>query len=114
MADWQELKARLQKAAQADPGFPAERCEGRGIVICAGGSRLFTCAWVTIALLRRKLGCALPIEVWHLGPQEMGPPMRGLLEELDVEPVDALEVAKRHPVDRLGGWELKPYALRKV
>jgi hypothetical protein len=111
MAGWQELKASLQKAALSESPFPAERYDGQGIVICAGGSRLFTCAWVTIALLRRKLGCALPIEVWHLGAQEMGPPMRGLLEELGAEPVDALEVAKRYPVDRLGGWELKPYAL---
>jgi Mannosyltransferase putative len=53
----------------------------------------------------------LPIEVWHLGPEEMGPPMRGLLEELGAQPVDAFEVAKRHQVERLGGWELKPYAL---
>ena len=26
-------------------------------------------------------------------------------------PVDAFEVAKRHHVERLGGWELKPYAV---
>jgi hypothetical protein len=111
MADWQELQVQLQAAMRADPPFPAERFAERGIVICAGGARLFTCAWVTIALLRRHLGCTLPIEVWHLGPQEMGPPMRGLLEDLSAEPVDAFDVAKRHSVERLGGWELKPYAL---
>ena len=72
---------------------------------------MFTCAWVTIALLRRHLGCTLPIEVWHLGPQEMGPSMRGLLEELGAAAVDAHEVAKRQPVTCLGGWELKAYAL---
>jgi len=106
-----ELKARLAAAASADPPFPEDRFAGRGIVICAGGARLFTCAWVTIGLLRRHLACTLPIEVWHLGPEEMGPTMRGLLERLGAQPVDALEVAKRHRVDRLGGWELKPYAL---
>ncbi len=111
MADLHEVKASLQAAVEADPPFPAERFAGRGIVICAGGARLFTCAWVAIALLRRHLGCALPIEVWHLGLQEMGPPMRGLLEELGAEPVDAFEVAKRHQAERLGGWELKPYAV---
>lgn len=42
----------------------------------------------------------------------MGPPMRALLEEFDVAVVDALEVAKRHPVAVLGGWELKPYAIQ--
>jgi hypothetical protein len=105
------LKPALAAAAAADWQFPAERFEGRGIVICAGGARLFTCAWVCIALVRGKLGCTLPIEVWHLGPQEMGPAMRSLLEELGAQPVDAFEVAKRHQVQCLGGWELKAYAM---
>jgi hypothetical protein len=107
----EEITARLAAAAAADYPIPGDRFAGRGIVICAGGARLFTCAWIAIALLRRRLGCTLPIEVWYLGPEEMGPPMRALLEELDAHPVDALEVAKRHPVERLGGWELKPYAV---
>jgi len=107
----QDLKARLHAAAAVPSRFPEERFTGRGIVICAGGARLFTCAWVAIALLRRQLACTLPIEVWHLGPEEMGPPMRGLLEELGAHSVDAFEVAKRHQVERLGGWELKPYAV---
>ncbi len=79
--------------------------------ICAGGARLFTCAWVEIALLRRHLGCTLPIEVWHIGSAELGPSMRNLLEDLDVQTVDALEVGKRYTVTRLGGWELKAYEL---
>jgi hypothetical protein len=107
----EELKAQLTAVASADHPFPEDRFAGRGIVICAGGARLFTCAWVAIGLLRRHLACTLPIEVWHLGPAEMGPPMRGLLEELGARPVDALEIAKRHQVERLGGWELKPYAV---
>ena len=111
MSDWQQLKSEFAQAADADAPFPEGRFAGRGIVICAGGARMFTCAWITIALLRRHLGCTLPIEVWHLGPREMGPPMRGLLEDLGAEVVDAHEVAKRHPVERLGGWELKAYAV---
>jgi hypothetical protein len=107
----EEVKAGLAEAATADCPFPGDRFTVRGIVICAGGARLFTCAWVAIALLRRHLACTLPIEVWHLGPEEMGPPMRALLEELGAQPVDAFEVAKRHRVERLGGWELKPYAV---
>jgi hypothetical protein len=107
----ENLKSDLAAAVAAQPLFPAGRFAGRGIVICAGGARLFTCAWVCIGLLRRRLGCTLPIEVWHLGADEMGPPMRALLRELGAQPVDALEVAKRHQVERLGGWELKSYAL---
>jgi hypothetical protein len=110
-AKLEELKPVLAAAVAADSPFPADRFEGRGIVICAGGTRLFTCAWVCIALLRGKLGCTLPIEVWHLGPEEMGPAMRSLLEDLGAQAVDAFEVAKRHQVQCLGGWELKTYAL---
>jgi hypothetical protein len=105
------LSAELAAAAAENPPFPEGRFAGRGIVICAGGARMFTCAYVAIGLLRRTLGCSLPIEVWHLGPEELGPPMRGLLEELGAETVDAFHVARRHPVGRLGGWELKTYAL---
>lgn len=110
---YKELASQFAAATAAVQPYPEGRFEGRGIVICAGGARLFTCAYVAIAVLRRHLGCALPIEVWHLGPEEMGPPMRGLLEELDVETVDAHAVAKRHHVERLGGWELKSYALMR-
>ncbi len=107
----EELKPMLAAAAAVDAQFPADRFEGRGIVICAGGARLFTCAWICIALLRGKLGCTLPIEVWHLGPEELGPAMRSLLEDLGAQAIDAFEVAKRHQVQCLGGWELKTYAL---
>lgn len=105
-----ELATALRAAAASPEDFPEDRFDGRGIVICAGGARMFTCAWICIGMLRR-LGCTLPIEVWHLGSEEMGPPMRGLLAELGAETIDAHEVAKRHAVRRLGGWELKPYAL---
>jgi hypothetical protein len=110
-AKLEELKPALAAAVAADSQFPVGRFEGRGIVICAGGARLFTCAWVCIALLRSKLGCTLPIEVWHLGPEEMGPAMRSLLEDLGAQAIDAFEVAKLHHVQCLGGWELKTYAL---
>lgn len=105
------IRQPLAAAAAQDPPYPRDRFAGRGIVICAGGARLFTCAWVEIALLRRHLGCTLPIEVWHIGSAELGPSMRNLLEDLDVQTVDALEVGKRYTVTRLGGWELKAYAL---
>lgn len=106
-----ELSTALADAAAAPDEFPEARFDGRGIVICAGGPRLFTCAWICIGRLR-QLGCTLPIEVWFLGPQEMSMPMRGMLADLGVDTVDAFEVARRHRVRRLGGWELKPYALR--
>lgn len=83
---------------------------GRGIVIPCGGLRYFTCAWVCIKILR-YLRCEMPIEVWHLGPAEMSEKMRGLLEPLDVNIVDAFEIRHKHPVRHLHGWELKPYSI---
>jgi hypothetical protein len=91
--------------------YPAERFDGRGIVVCAGGARLLTCAWVLVNVLRHTLGCRLPIELWHLGPEELGPIEESLFAELDVVAVDALEVRKEHPARTLGGWELKSYAI---
>ena len=82
----------------------------RGIVICAGGLKYFTCAWVTVRMLRR-LGCRLPVELWHLGPEEMTPEMQRLAALLGLKCVDAHEVRKEHPVRTLHGWELKCYAI---
>jgi Mannosyltransferase putative len=104
------LAERLRAAASAQPPDIGTSA-GRGIVICAGGTRLFTCAWLLVAMLRRTFHCRLPIEVWHIGPAEMGPPMRALLEAFEVNVIDALKVALRHPVETLGGWQLKTYAL---
>ena len=83
---------------------------GRGIVICAG-LKYFPSAWVCVNLLRHW-GCRLPIQLWHLGGAEFEPGMARLMAGLEVECVDASAVRRRHPVRRLGGWELKPYALR--
>ena len=100
----------LDVAVQAEHAYPADRFKGRGIVICGGGLRYFTCAWVCINMLR-KLGCALPVQLWHLGAKEMTDEMRLLLKPLGVECVDGLEVRKRHPARILNGWEIKPYAI---
>jgi len=84
--------------------------QGRGIVICGGGVRYFTNAWVCINMLRR-LGCRLPIQLRYMGQREMSGPMAALVKPLGVECIDALKVRRRFPVRRLVGWELKPYAI---
>jgi len=91
------------------PKYP-DRYRGRGIVICGGGVKYFTSAWVCINRLRRA-GCSLPIQFWSLNKEEMDEQMKALLERLDVDCIDASEVRKRHPSRLLGGWELKPYAI---
>ncbi|MCX6927631.1 MAG: hypothetical protein NT154_31145, partial [Verrucomicrobia bacterium] len=83
---------------------------GRGIILCGGGLRYFPGVWITLNMLRR-LGCTLPVEIWHLGRRECEPRMRDLTAPLGAKWVDAEELRKRHPARRLGGWELKAYAL---
>jgi hypothetical protein len=102
---------QLRQVVAEEHPYPAERFAGRGIVICAGGARLLTCAWVAINVLRRVVDCELPIQLWHIGPRELGELEAGLFAELDVEIVDALKVRRAWPARKLGGWELKPYAL---
>ena len=106
-----EISTALRAASKALVPYPDDFFSGRGIVICAGGPRMFTCAWITIGVLRRTLGCTLPIEVWYVGSSELSPPMRSLLQELGAQPVDAISVAKRRGADLLEGWPLKPFAL---
>ena len=101
--------AAANRFLEALPPYPGG-FHGRGIVICAGGPRYFPSAWVAIRRLR-ALGCELPVELWHLGPGEIDSRMKSLLDGLGVRTVDALEVARHHPMPRLQGWELKPYAM---
>lgn len=106
-----QIAAELQALARSEHPYPHGRFANRGIVMCAGGARMFACAWVALSVLRRTLGCRLPIEVWHLGEQELGVAEATLLAELDVVAVDALSTRTADPPRVLGGWELKPYAL---
>src|SRR3954469_21272304 len=101
-------RAAFENAAALE--LPEPSGTGRGIVICGGGLKYFTCAWVCINRLR-ALGCQLPIEFWHLGDAEMDRKMRSLLSPLNVHFVDALRVREKHPARILNGWELKPYSM---
>lgn len=101
--------AASEQFIQSVPEYPGT-FEGKGIVICAGGVRLFTSAWVCINMLR-KLGCTLPIQLWHLGKRELDAHMKAIVKPLGVECVDALEMRKKFPARILNGWELKAYAL---
>lgn len=87
------------------PGFT-----GRGIVICGGGARMFSNAWVCIRMLR-QLGCTLPIELWHLGPAEMDATMEALVRPWQVTCVDASSHRAVWPARITGAWPLKPFAI---
>ncbi len=89
---------------------PPGKFRGRGILICGGGARYFVNTWVCLNALRRS-GCRLPVQLWHLGRREMDPAMARLVQPLGAECVDASRLQGLHPVRRLGGTELKPYAI---
>lgn len=99
----------LDQRLQTIPSFPENRFHGRGIVICGGGN-YFPCVWICIRMLR-SFGCTLPIELWHRGAREMTDQMKSLVEAYGVVCKDAFAVAKTFPVNRLDGWELKPFAI---
>ena len=62
-------RAAFDAVVSALPDVPAGMT-GTGVVIPGGGERYLPGAYVSAGLLRR-LGCALPIEIWHLGVREM-------------------------------------------
>src|SRR5260370_40933213 len=69
------------------PPYP-NQYSGRGIVICGGGVKYFTNAWVCIHMLRR-LGCGLPVQLWHLGKHELDERMESLLAPLGGQFLDS-------------------------
>jgi len=98
------------------PPFPTNRFAGRGIVVSGGieaNSRnahgYGPCIWVLVNELRR-VGCDLPIQVWHMGPMEMDPYFAKLLSGLNVECVDVERFSRLNPARILCGWELKVYS----
>jgi hypothetical protein len=110
-ADLGELAQLAADLRSWSPDISPDRFAGRGIVIAAGGSAVFTNAYVLIDVLRNTLGCRLPIEVWHFGPAEMSPAMASLLEGLGVTLVDAEPLIRQHGAAVRDGWQLKPFAL---
>lgn len=95
----------IAKFASYPNGF-----SGRGVVVCGGGIKNFTNAWVCINVLR-KLGCSLPIQLWYLGKEEFDEGMESLLLPLDVECVDGAAMTREHYANRFEGWRLKSRAI---
>lgn len=105
------IRAELSRRRGEALPYPAERFSGRGIVICAGGTRILTNAYVLVRVLREVVGCALPIEIWHLGRAEMPDVIAGVFSRLGCRIVDAHRVMAQFPGEVQDGWQLKTYAL---
>ena len=96
--------------AAMNPREPDPAWAGRGIVICGGGRKYFPSAYVLIRMLRHH-GCCLPIELWHLGPEEMPKELLDLTAPHGVECRDGL--GQPEPLPNVGrlGWVLKAYGI---
>ena len=103
----EKLRARLRDPY---PAYPEGRFAGRGIVVVAGGSQIFTNAYVLISILRLTLGCRLPIELWHFR-NEVSEAMRASLDNLDVSFRDASAILAASGERLDDAWQLKSYAL---
>lgn len=101
----------LERAAAAT-AVPPGGLAGRGVVVGAGGSRYFGCAWAGLHVLRH-VGSRLPVQWWYLGPAEIDPVMRRIAEDAGVQVIDTLEVGARFPQRILRGWEAKPFSVAR-
>lgn len=101
----QRTKKMWAQYVSTIPEYPVEKFNGTGIVMCAGGIAYFTCAWICIHNLRR-VGCTLPIELWHLG-NELSDEVIDALRKLDVDCRDFLSESKT----TFKGVSLKPLAI---
>jgi ADP-heptose:LPS heptosyltransferase len=104
-----------QRSANSENGaeLPDQGLEslfhGRGIVICASHPADFDKVRPCIQRLKR-LGCPLPVQLWHLRKNVPNQQMGRLLKKLGVECIDAFEVRRRFPVRSLRQPGLRAYA----
>jgi alpha 1,2-mannosyltransferase len=98
------LKLEWQQHMQTVEPYPG-RFQGNGIVMCAGGLAYFTCALISIRILREN-GCSLPIEVWYYGKE---------LNDEAIQTLGAYRVKCRNFLDygltAIIGYMLKPMAI---
>jgi hypothetical protein len=106
----------LLSAYDRFPAYPAGRYRGRGIVLCAGGFKHLSNAYVCMKFLREFT--SLPIELFYAGGTEMPPRVEDLLRQ-DFAPIELKDIAKPEfgeacpflRIDQFRGFQIKPYAL---
>jgi Mannosyltransferase putative len=104
---FENARERFEVASCNIPEAPA--FEGSGVVICAGGPYVPS-AYVVVRLLRR-LGVRLPIEIWHVGENEIPEWARRAFAPWDVDFHDVMLFYPNRPQSELQGWPIKTAAL---
>ncbi|CAK0732562.1 hypothetical protein CVIRNUC_000148 [Coccomyxa viridis] len=110
-ADVSSEREQLTKGKQSIDAFvrtlqhnssAANAAEGRrrGIVYPAGGTKQLVNAWVSIAIVRQRFKCQLPIELFYDGESEMPPSFRNLFQSefagLSLIDVSKVKLPKHH------------------
>lgn len=104
------IRERLEFFRDHRPVPSRHAFAGRGIVIGCGGPKYFRNAFAVVAALRHH-GCTLPVEFWHLGPQEIDANLARYCQTLGIKCVDATTVPLQKKPRLLAGWELKPFSV---
>jgi Mannosyltransferase putative len=106
--------AAFKSMLTSHPDYPGD--DGRtGIIWTCHSPRFWIMCCIAVRILRRVLGCRLPVQVWYRS--SCGAFDKSLVAGLDVEFCDRDEMAARLGDSRLGfgdpnqgGWQVKTYA----
>ncbi|KAI8604469.1 mannosyltransferase putative-domain-containing protein [Dissophora ornata] len=85
--------------------------KGKGLVFCAGNGQ-FEFVVTSIQAIRNRLKSTLPIQVFHMGEQDLSRERQTYLREMasNIEIVDVTQILDNDHM-RLGGWAIKPFAM---
>ncbi|KAF9925559.1 hypothetical protein FBU30_004672 [Linnemannia zychae] len=85
--------------------------KGRGLVFCAGDNQ-FEFVVTAIQAIRNRLKSKLPIQVYHMGEEDLSKPRQKYLTEMaeGIEVVDVTAILDNSHM-KLGGWAIKPFAM---
>ncbi|KAI1317176.1 hypothetical protein EDD11_008868 [Mortierella claussenii] len=85
--------------------------KGKGIVFCAGNGQ-FEFVVTSIQAVRNRLKSALPIQVFHMGDNDLSPERQQYLRDM-ASGIEVLDVTDFLDNDymQLGGWAIKPFAM---
>ncbi|KAF9086359.1 hypothetical protein BGX23_008936 [Mortierella sp. AD031] len=85
--------------------------KGKGLVFCAGDNQ-FEFVVTAIQAIRNRLKSKLPIQVFHMGEEDLSKPRQKYLQEMasGIEVVDVTSILDNGWM-QLGGWSIKPFAI---
>ncbi|KAF9357712.1 hypothetical protein BGX26_003231 [Mortierella sp. AD094] len=85
--------------------------KGRGLVFCAGNGQ-FEFVVTSIQSIRNRLKSTLPIQVYHMGDDDLSRERQTYLREManNIDVIDVTQILDNDYM-KLGGWAIKPFAM---